>query len=405
MKNLKILIVDDDSLNVMLYYEMLKQEDYELITAADGMEALQQVEKETPDLIILDWNMPRLNGMEVLKVLKNTERTKEIPVIMITGLLTSSESLKNAMDEGAIEFLRKPFDKIEFKARVRTRLLLSKSTSELAAKYQEIVSRNNFIHSLIESVLQPLIYYTSDGIILGCNRSFEKLMEKSAEELRNKMFYLQCTPGTAAVHMNADLELLRERSEKTYETKMGPRDQDFIFSKSLFYNCSGKAEGILCIMTDVTEIKKIHAKIMECNKKELVSSALRLIQISEMNNNLISELAKIKTFVNRQGSEMIKHVISSYNIHGAESVWRDFEARFENVYEKFYTRLQQQFPALTPGERKLCALLRLNISTKDIAAITFQNPQSIDTARYRLRKKLTLCSEDNLIDFLIKIDS
>ncbi len=405
MKNLKILIVEDDPLNIMLYYEMLKQEDYEIITAADGMEALQQVEIEIPDLVILDWNMPRLDGMEVLKVLKNTEKTKDIPVIMITGMLTSSESLKNAMDEGAIEFLRKPFDKIEFKARVRTRLLLSKSTSELSAKYQEIVSRNNFIHSLIESVLQPLIYYTSDGIILGFNRSFEKLMEKSAEELRGKMFYMQCTAGTTALHMNADLELLLERSEKTYESKMGASDQDFIFSKSLFYNCSGNPEGILCIMTDVTEIRKIHAKIMECNKKELVSSALRLIQISEKNNNLISELVKIKTFVNRQGSEMIKHVISSNNIHGAESVWKDFEARFENVYEKFYTRLQEQFPAITPGERKLCALLRLNISTKDIAAITFQNPQSIDTARYRLRKKLALCKEDNLIDFLIKFDS
>ena len=79
--------------------------------------------------------------------------------------------------------------------------------------------------------------------------------------------------------------------------------------------------------------------------------------------------------------------------------------RFEQVYEVFYKRLMEQFPDLTPGERKLCALLRLNVSSKDIAAITFQNPQSVDMARYRLRKKLNLTGEDNLVDFLTKIDS
>jgi DNA-binding CsgD family transcriptional regulator len=62
------------------------------------------------------------------------------------------------------------------------------------------------------------------------------------------------------------------------------------------------------------------------------------------------------------------------------------------------------FPDLTTGEKKMCALLRLNLSSKDIASITFQNPQSVDMARYRLRKKMDLKKEENLIDFLMSIN-
>jgi DNA-binding CsgD family transcriptional regulator len=66
--------------------------------------------------------------------------------------------------------------------------------------------------------------------------------------------------------------------------------------------------------------------------------------------------------------------------------------------------LLDQFPALTPNERKLCALLRSGLSSKDIAILTFQNPQSVDVARYRLRKKLNMANEENLSDFLLSIE-
>jgi DNA-binding CsgD family transcriptional regulator len=130
-----------------------------------------------------------------------------------------------------------------------------------------------------------------------------------------------------------------------------------------------------------------------------------MIQISEMNNSLISELASLNPYVNGKGSGIIRQIISRYGVGSDERIWEDFLTRFENVYESFYKRLQERFPDLTPGELRLCALLRLNVSTKDIAAITFQNPQSIDTARYRLRRKLNLDPDDNLVDFLLKLDS
>lgn len=405
MSSKKILIVDDEPLNISLYFEMLRQDDYNIIAASDGIEAIQKAESEMPDLIILDWNMPRLNGLEALKKIKTAEQTNKIPVLMITGVMTSSENLMSALHEGAIDFLRKPFDRMELKARVRSALLLSQTIRSLDDKYNIIRDRNKFIHSLIESLPHPLAFYTLDGMILGCNRMFEQITGKSEEELKHKLIYRQFNAENSTIHLNADIMLINSKENSRYEIKLKAHDLDFIVSKNLFFNTSGEPEGILCILTDVTEINKAHMQIMENKKKELVSSALRLIQISELNNNLISELAKINPIVNKQANEMIRQIIKLYNASTGEKIWEDFLNRFENVYEKFYKRLQEEFPDLSPGERKLCALLRLNISTKDIAAITFQNPQSIDTARYRLRKKLNLDPDDNLVDFLLRLDS
>jgi DNA-binding CsgD family transcriptional regulator len=86
-----------------------------------------------------------------------------------------------------------------------------------------------------------------------------------------------------------------------------------------------------------------------------------------------------------------------------DKIWKEFEIRFQEVHQDFYSRLNERFPDLTPNEKKLAAFLRLNMTTKDISAITFQLPDSIKTARSRLRKKLGLPQEANIIAFLESI--
>ena len=83
--------------------------------------------------------------------------------------------------------------------------------------------------------------------------------------------------------------------------------------------------------------------------------------------------------------------------------WQEFEIRFQEVHSTFYTKLQDQFPNLSPNELKLCAFLRLNMTTKDIASITYQSDTSIRMARFRMRKKLGLNQEENLVSFLTQI--
>ena len=85
-------------------------------------------------------------------------------------------------------------------------------------------------------------------------------------------------------------------------------------------------------------------------------------------------------------------------------VWTEFETYFTKVHPDFYTKLSQQFPDLTPNEKKLCAFLKLNLSTKEISAITYQSVNSIMVSRTRLRKKLNIQGEEtNLTNFLMEL--
>jgi PAS domain S-box-containing protein len=405
MGNAKILVVDDEPLNIMLYKEMLKYSGYLLYEAMDGKSAIEAAQRIQPDLVIMDWNMPVMSGMDALALMKADNECKEIPVIMITGIMTSSENLETAFESGAADFLRKPFDRTELRARVRSTLLYVESMRELREKYQFIDNSNRFTRSLIESVPHPLFWYSLDGIFLGCNSRFEVLSGCNEAELVGKSVYRSFDFPHASLHLSKDMELIENRGEQSYELNIGDEGQILIFSKNLFQNSQGEPSGILCIISDVTEMKRLHQESLEIKKKELVSSALRLIQVHEINNNLITELGLLNKHTNKQGAEIIRKIIHDYNAHSGEGIWKDFEARFEQVYESFYKKLFEKFPDLTPGERKLCALLRLNLSSKDIAAITFQNPQSVDMARYRLRKKLSMSNEENLVDFLARIDT
>jgi PAS domain S-box-containing protein len=399
MKSLKIVIADDEPLNLMLCTEIFRNSEYTILTAMDGQEAIELAEREIPNLVILDWNMPRMDGMEALIHLKNNEKTTHIPVIMITGIMVLPENLKSALETGAVDFIRKPFDRTELKSRVRSMMLLSQTLNELREKYAIIAQKNRFINSLIESLPHPMVYYSAEGEIIGSNQLFAQIAGQ--EEVAGKNMY-NLMPNTEFMQAR-DKEMIESGKGAAYENTFGNPERNFFVSKSIFSNEQGQTEGILSVMTDITDLKKAHDEIIDNKKREIASNALRLIQMSEMNIHIISELEKIVEHADNTGKGIIRSLINHFNANTGENLWSEFEMRFSSVNESFYISLQEKFPDLTPNEKKLCALLKLNLSSKDIAAITSQNPQSIDVARYRLRKKLNLLSEENLVDFLMRI--
>ena len=80
--------------------------------------------------------------------------------------------------------------------------------------------------------------------------------------------------------------------------------------------------------------------------------------------------------------------------------WQKFEHNFDSVYETYLKRLRKEFPRLTGGDMRLCAYLKMNLSSKDIASMMNMSVRSVEMARYRLRQKLGLTRESNLSDFL-----
>ncbi|MEI7594113.1 MAG: tetratricopeptide repeat protein [Bacteroidota bacterium] len=141
--------------------------------------------------------------------------------------------------------------------------------------------------------------------------------------------------------------------------------------------------------------------------KELASKAMYIVQNNERNISMIKALRTIEKKIESKEkitSSEVRSVISELNIVSRNDSWNEFEAHFIKVHKDFYDNLSKQFPDLSSNERKLCAFLRLNLSTKEISEITNKSIHSIDVARTRLRQKLGLSNTgDNLVIFLSQL--
>src|ERR1700736_3432870 len=117
----RILVVDDNEVNVELLVAILASEDYVVSTATDGFEALAKIAAEKPDIVLLDVMMPELDGFEVCRRIKADPTMADIPVIMVTAL-SHVDDLVRGFEAGADDFVTKPFKQLELVARVRLQL-------------------------------------------------------------------------------------------------------------------------------------------------------------------------------------------------------------------------------------------------------------------------------------------
>jgi len=148
----KILVVDDEPRNVRLLSVILRAEGYEILQGYSGEEAIEKAQKESPDLILLDIMMPRIDGYEVCKRLREVEQTKAIPIVMITSLRELDDKIK-AFDTGADDFISKPFDKFEVLARVRSSLRVKRLYDALEEQNQLLESELVMAREVQEALL------------------------------------------------------------------------------------------------------------------------------------------------------------------------------------------------------------------------------------------------------------
>ncbi|HBS87080.1 MAG: hypothetical protein A2W91_02590 [Bacteroidetes bacterium GWF2_38_335] len=110
--NRNILVVDDFETNILLLQNILQEAGFNVKSAYSGYEAMEIIRKESLDLILLDILMPGISGMEVLELLKSNDKTRSIPVIMVTAI-HEIKSVRNAMSIGAKGYIKKPINKDE----------------------------------------------------------------------------------------------------------------------------------------------------------------------------------------------------------------------------------------------------------------------------------------------------
>jgi hypothetical protein len=207
------------------------------------------------------------------------------------------------------------------------------------------------------------------------------------------------------------LELQYVYEEKEFQHKLAQQNRNNYMLIIIFSLVSGLL--ILALMLSryrlkskymVLEKEKVESELNVKNR-ELTVNLLALIKKNEMLSDISHKLVQLEQ--NARGSETkdtIAQISQDLRTRTDDKMLNEFSKRFQEVHAGFYEKLLNSYPDLTPNELKLCAFLRLNMSTKDISELTGQQPASSDHARYRLRKKLKISnSEVNLISFLSRI--
>ena len=118
MNRKKILLVDDSSTILMMEKFILRNGPYDLVTAANGEEGVRKASECLPDLILLDVIMPKMGGFEACRLIRSTERTKEIPIIMVTTR-GEAANVEAGWANGCTDYVTKPINSIELLAKVR----------------------------------------------------------------------------------------------------------------------------------------------------------------------------------------------------------------------------------------------------------------------------------------------
>jgi tetratricopeptide (TPR) repeat protein len=207
------------------------------------------------------------------------------------------------------------------------------------------------------------------------------------------------------------LELLYDIEKKRQVEKMKQQRQQFIFiiATLLLVFLTGYVLLLLKrhrLRSKVAKLKQQKLEDeLEFKKKELTTMIMSLMKKNEMLAAFSNRLLDIeKKAVKEETKSAISNMSRELHRSVETEIWEDFELRFKEVHFHFYNKLIHTFPDLSPNEQRLCAFLKLNMSTKEISELTGQSSKALEMARYRLRIKLNISGTDeNLIAFLSQI--
>jgi PAS domain S-box-containing protein len=248
----KILVVDDEPINVELLKELLSEK-YDVVTAADGKEALKKVKDISPDLILLDVIMPKMNGFEVCRQLKSDQKTMNIPIVMVTYLTDRNDRIK-AIKAGADDFLIKPIDQIELGARVKSLLRIKQYIEDLEESKKRCIELYDFA---------PVGYFTftRDGLVTEVNLTGSVLIGLTSQELMKRKFRSFVVPEDLELwdrHISSTLNSWDEQScELTLRRENG--STAFVRLNSIRMETRDGTPEMRTAITDITHHKNLTA--------------------------------------------------------------------------------------------------------------------------------------------------
>lgn len=272
-KKQKILIVDDNSDNLKVAANILKSEENIIWLASNGKLAIDIAKMKNPDLIILDIQMPEMNGLEVCKILKKDFNTMEIPIIFMTAR-TDDESIKEAFEAGGADYITKPIKQFEVSARVKTQLKLADTIKRL----KETISIKDKFFSIIAHDLKGPI----GGMASLSKFIYDEFDNLPLEEIKETF---QLTSDSSDKIYNLLINLLEWAKSQTGRIQFKPES---INLKEIADN-NIEINKILIAKKNITVENKLKEKYEIFADKEMMNTIIR---------NLISNAIK---FTNKKG--------------------------------------------------------------------------------------------------------
>lgn len=323
----KILIVDDVMSNVLLLKVLLTNEKFAIATASNGRQALEQVEKENPDLVLLDVMMPDMSGFEVAQHLKSNPNTADIPIIFLTALNSTADIVKG-FQVGANDFISKPFNKEELIIRVTHQISLVAAKRLILSKTEElqrtIAGRDKLYSVIAHDLRSPM---GSIKMVLNM-----LILNLPSEKIGAEMYELL----TMANQTTEDVFSLLDNLLKWTKSQIGKlnvvyQDVDLV----------EVTDGVIEIFSMVASLKKIKIREMKPEKmmvnadidmlktvvRNLLSNAIRfskensevLVKMEEVDGMAVVSVQDHGCGISEEGQKKLLHTDTHFSTFGTNN--------------------------------------------------------------------------------------
>ncbi len=206
-----VLIVDDNPTNLSLLYDTLKQANYKPLVAESGTQALRQIAKLMPDIILLDVDMPGPDGFETCRQLKMEPDTADIPVIFLTALGETTDKVRG-FDVGGVDYLTKPVDPPEVLARLNTHLTIRNLRRQVEARNQQLSDEAWTASANLRIETERRLLYQQErfALLQNVSQQSEALQQLASQVMADQQQQGHLLGQTLQVDVVAQLDLLHE---------------------------------------------------------------------------------------------------------------------------------------------------------------------------------------------------
>lgn len=263
-----VLIIDDIDTNIHILIELFDGK-YDVLASTDGKSALEILDEEEIDIVLLDINMPVMDGFEVCKRIKENPKTKDIPVIFITAS-SNEESIEKAYEVGGVDYITKPFKAREVLSRINNHLILSEKSKVLTHDLEENITLLNQYKQVVDESL--LVSKTdTKGVITYSNDAFAKISGYSMEELIGKSHNI-------VRHKDVPKKIYKEMWETIKAKKVWHGEIKNVKKDGSYYIVQATVMPILDTNDEIIEYISARKDVTEIYnlKKEIIATQKRL---------------------------------------------------------------------------------------------------------------------------------